>query len=250
MKNDWYIVGEVRRYWQWRWNIGGSILLLLLASQSTMGQYQEMLPNIWAWASLLLLLPWAVLLLSSWLGKRPQKMVPRQNRQLIGYLSILYLLALLLTIFFSELGAQRMAISLRAYFNTSYYWLMLPAILLTASFYATLIRAVAKYMPNTHLIKEQATVLQAQAKEKGAHKRAQLFALIAEGQLSTALEHLSQLLQGDDEQYKYSLLLQSQWQQWQQESQMGLLEDAEAQLRLNKITMASLNLIANLRVST
>ena len=240
--NQWLLIGEFRRRLLLRWNILGSIILLLLLLQSVFGQYTGMIADIWLWIGFVLLPGWVLLFLSAWLNKFPARLVPKSTARSMSWLHLAYLLLILLTILLSQAAIDISGGSLRTFFRQSIWWLGPLNGLLIAGVALVFYRKEMRKRPNAKIIQETALEQAKKAAGKGRVLQQQCLELVADGRLDEALQLLEAQVESEADIRNQVVLLRSQLAELQRERDLGLIQDDAAQLRLNRLAMATLNM--------
>ncbi len=241
--NNWLLIGEFRRRLLLRWNILASLILLFLLLQSIFGQYDGIIADIWLWTAIVLLPAWILLQLSAWLNKFPAKLVPKGTARGTTWLHVAYLILVLLTIFLSQAAINASGGSLRGFFWQSLWWLGPLNGVVIASVVVLFYRKEMRQRPDAKMIENTAREHAEQAAGKGHVLQQQCLELVAEGQLEQALQLLAEHFSSEKDLRNQAVLLQSQHADLERERDMNLIDSEAAQLRLNRLAMAILNMI-------
>ncbi|PSR08640.1 MAG: hypothetical protein DA408_18455 [Bacteroidetes bacterium] len=222
------------------------MVTLLLVLQSILGQYTGMVSDIWIWAALVLFPGWFLLLLSQWWNKFPARLVAVTTANGMTWLSVGYLLLLLLTILLSQMAINDRAWSLQRYFQYSYWWLWPFNALLIAGMLLLFYRKEVQKIPDAGVLKALAEKQAAKAADQGHLVRQQCLELLAEAQIPAALALLHEQFNSKEPEYNQVIVLQSQATLLRRNQDLNLIEPKEAQRQLNRLTMAVLNLAEQL----
>lgn len=245
MNLQYQIIGEFRRKLQKSWIVLGSIIILMLLLQTILGKYNGMIVDIWMWALLLVFPAWILLVLSGWWNKFPARLITKTASLSFTWLNIGYLVMLLLTIFLSQAAINQGEWSLQQYFQKSFLWLTPFNILLIIGMVILLYRKEMRKRPNAAIIesvaKERAQIA---AKNKYIIEQ-QCLELMAQGELKQALNLLQE--HSDQGSRNQVIMLRSQHTALVRELDLNLIDVEEGQIRLNKLTMAILNMSEELR---
>lgn len=239
---QWKLVADVRTNLMRRWLPLSATLLLILVAQTAGGRYEDKAITLLAWAWLGAgILPGTLLLyLSSWLNRYPAKLIaPGASRSLTGIVTI-HLCLMLLTLLALPLAISSMA--LQEYLSLSFLWVATGSMLVTAGFFLLFFKKETKLHPNAQIILAVAETEAGKARQAGQLARLQCLELIAGNKLEQAFEYLKSSFHGNLESTDHAVLLQARFNNVTEKQRMGLLDNSEAQLEINKITEALLNL--------
>ncbi len=208
------LVGQARQKLIRAWSIFFPIIFMWILGQLIFGKFAGYELHLLLWFSVLVLLPFLLLFLGGIIEKYPNRLINRGAYLLLWYVSLLYLLLVLLTKFAEGLALQYNASfgdtggsGLIGYLNLSYIWLLPFDLLLVVGFYFYL------YYDNQNAqSKEQAykTIAKANAvkwQAKGNEDKKRWGELIAKGQLEKALEEITGFLKTHNSSYYDQVLL-------------------------------------------
>ncbi len=224
-----------------------SVLLVLITGltllQTLTGQLSGMTGFAWMWTGIHLLPGFVVLFLSIMLDRQPARLVPQfAHRTLIG-LTTLYLLLVLITLL-AEPFATRGALSMWAYRQQSFGWLVPIQLILLVGYYLLFFKKKPIFQPGESDITLMAKKEAIKWGDIQDQLRKECFELIAQGKLDQALEKLQTSIDqtgiGDPEQV---YLLQSQYVENRNNQRMNLVSMEEYQRTQSRIALALMELL-------
>ena len=104
----------------------------------------------------------------------------------------------------------------------------------------------ALFRPNEKMIKEHVVKEMNQAAAKNNIAQQQAFELLVANDYPGLFELLNQKMSNNSEASSQTLMLQTQYNDWANKTSLGLVEEKDAQLTINRITLALIRLINNL----
>ncbi len=239
------LVKNIRKKLLFLW-VGFSVpILLLVILQTITGKFDSVLGIAWVGVNLLPVL--MLLFIGAMQNKQGNKVIFRYIFWIILVFSIMYLSLLLLTQF--GLSARPIGQTVNSYFLQSYKWLVPFQIFLLLVFSALFYRRQALFQPNEKIIKNHL-----KEKAKAAHNQnktfqEEAFDKLSESDFENLFEQLKQHTKdviNDSEKFNDTILLQSRYSEWKKKTEMDLINTREAQIILNQISMALVNLIDEL----
>ena len=239
---QWKLVADVRASMMRRWMPLAAVLLFMLIAQTTGGRYEDRSITFLAWAWLGTgILPGTLLLcLSSWLNRYPAKLIAPGASRSLASIAMIHLCLMLLTLLALPMAIRSM--TLQEYLSFSFLWVATGSMLVTAGFFLLFFKKENKLHPNAQIILGVAKTEADKARQAGQLTRLQCLELIAGNELEQALSHLKIGFHDNPQSTDHVVLLQSRLKNVTEKQRMGLLDNGEAQLEINKITEALLNL--------
>jgi Effector-associated domain 11 len=238
------LITKIRKQLLWLW-IGFSIpMLLLIFVQTIAGKYVEIESTPWLWAGANLLPCFVLLLTGAMQNKNAGKFIQTFIYRIILVATLAYLLLLVMTLLSMTAGSAEQ--SLADYFRQSYRWLLPFQLLLIGVFVLLFFRQEALFRPNEKMIKEHVVKEMNQAAAKNNMVQQQAFELLVANNYQGLFELLNQKLDNSSEAGSQTLMLQTQYNDWANKTSLGLVEEKDAQLTINRITLALIRLINNL----
>jgi len=222
-------------------------VLLLVFVQTILGKFGEIVGEIWIWVAVNLLPVLALLFIGAIQNKHGDKVIQRFVFRIILGFSILYLLLLLMT----QLGMSVRTgdQSIHSYFMQSYQWLVPFQLFLLSVFTTLFYRRQAVFQPSEEIIKNH---FKEKAKAADNHNNAfqkQAIDKLIDRNFVGLFEQLKlHTKEGIDDSDKFNetVLLQSQYNEWKKNTEMNLIDTKDAQITINRISMALVNLIDEL----
>jgi len=239
------LITKIRKQLLWIW-VGFSIpILLLIFVQTIAGKYAEIEAIPWLWAGTNLLPGFILIMVGALRNKNSGKFVKTFIYRIIVVATIAYLVWVLVTMLSMTAGSATQ--SLATYFQSSYRWLIPFQLLLLGVFVLLFFKEEAMFRPNEKMIKEQAVKDMKQAAAKDNLLQQQAFELLVANNYGSLFKNLQKNI-GDknDQQNTQLLMLQTQYNNWEKKTSMGLMDGKEAQLTINRITMALIQMIKTL----
>ncbi|MBK6996247.1 MAG: hypothetical protein IPH31_15450 [Lewinellaceae bacterium] len=239
----WKLLSETRRACLRAGLAGTAAVLLLVFAQTVGGILSGVVAQAWGWV-LLVLLPVLLLLWASAMFNRyPAKIIHPTAHQSLVWGSWTYQWLILLTLL-AEPFATREDLSIVGYLAQSLWWLLPMEALLLVGYWLVFYRKDLIFKPNEKIILDFATEKAADSKDKGNLLRQQCFELVAANDLPGVFAKMKETFGktgGDD--LKESILLQGQFTALSKEKEMNMVDPGKAQIELNRIAMAVLNLV-------
>ena len=140
--------------------------------------------------------------------------------------------------------------SIYDYFMQSYMWLIPFQIILLAVFTSLFYRKQAIFQPNEKIIKDHFKEKAQTALDQNNSFQQEAFDKLINGDyedLFEQLKHQTKEIANDSDKYNESVLLQSQYNEWKKNTEMNLIDTKDAQITLNRISMAIVGLIDELQ---
>jgi hypothetical protein len=244
MNQNWSLIADARlKILRW-WNLPAALILLLVILQSALGKYQG--PDLfiaWLWLFIQLFPASFLCYASTWLNKYSQKLIPPASIVLLRNIALLHLLLVLGTLLLMPFVPYNLQPG--QYLLRSLLWTTLSNFLLIVGLLALFYRKETRLKPNAAIILNVAKQESIKALKKGALQRQQCLNLIADNQLAEAFELMRRFLENhanSENDVNALVLLESRFVNVQQQTQMGLVDRENAQLEINRITEALLNL--------
>lgn len=241
-KNDWKLVADARTGLLRQWLPLSTAILLLVILQTVLRRYEELGTTLLAWAWLMSgVLPGTLMLyFSSWLNKYPEKLIaPSAYRALKG-IAIAHLVLMLLTLLLLPFGVRTMAT--KTYLLLSFLWAVPGSLLVAGGLFLLFFKKESRLRPNAAILQNVAKKEADKARESGSVARLQCLDLVAGNELDKALAHLRNCFENSPGHTDQVVMLQSRHKKVTDQFGMGVLAETEAQLEINKITEALLNL--------
>ena len=238
---------NIRRKLLLLWVVFSVPILLLVFLQTLTGKFQGILGAAWGWVGINLLPVLILLLMGAMQNKHGDKVIQRFVFRIILVFSIIYLLLLLITQLALSAGTGDQ--SILAYFMQSYKWLVPFQFILLLIFASLFYRKQSIFQPNEKIIKSHFKEKAKTALEQNDPFKEQAFNQLIAGDFEELFEHLKQQIKEvkkDDDKLNDFVLLQSQYNEWKKNTDMNLIDTKEAQITLNRISMALVNLIDEL----
>ena len=238
-------VKNIRRKLLFLW-VGFSIpILLLVFAQTISGKFDGIIGAAWGWVAVNLLPVLGLLLIGAIQNKQGSKVIQQFVFRIIQLFSFIYLLLLLLT----QFGLSASDQSIYDYFMQSYMWLVPFQIILLAVFTSLFYRKQAIFQPNEKIIKDHFKEKAQTARDQNNSFQQETFDKLINGNfddLFEQLKHQTNEIAKDSDKYNESVLLQSQYNEWKKNTEMNLIDAKDAQITLNRISMALVGLIDEL----
>jgi hypothetical protein len=240
---DWITVTKTRRQVWAVWLASMLPVLLLLIGQTVGGAWEGAVSKAWVWLLACLLPSLALILSSLLLNRQPKSMTPPgAHTALVGGTLVYGALALFSLFSATMLGSgERSAI---AQLEQSYWWMLPLQAVLIGACYLIFFRGEAVFRPNENLLRSAAAKSAADAASKGHPLQERCRNSIAAAQYDEVFELLKAHFQEKNraECFDAALLLQNQHNTLLRDKEQGLLDHAQAQIQINRITAALLNL--------
>ena len=182
-----------------------------------------------------------------WFEKQTEKLLsPNANRLLSGFTSSFPLLTLL-PLFMIRAALDSGDLSLKDYFVRSYFWLVPINLLLCCGLIILLFRKKGMIQPKSSIIQDLAHDESTIAKNKGYVLGQQCLDLIARNELIAAFDLLECAFSDDAEISNQVILLRSRYNRLQEEKNLNVIEQSDAQNSYNQIVVAVINLTKDLK---
>lgn len=222
-------------------------ILLLVFVQTINGKFDGIIGTAWMWVGVNLL-PVLILLFTGALqNKHGDKVIQRFVFRIILVFSIIYLLLLFMTQLGLSAGTGDQ--SIYSYFIQSYKWLVPFQIILLLVFSSLFFRRQAIFQPNEKIIKNHFKEKAKTARDQKNTIQQEAFDKLIDGDFEGLFEQLKQHTKeviDDSDKFNDAVLLQSQYNEWKKNTEMNLIDTKEAQITLNRISMALVNIIDQL----
>lgn len=248
MRTNWILLSDARNNLLRIWNTATVLALLFLLAQQIGGMLAGIEAPSWSWFFSCFFPGLLLLNLNAWLRRRADKVLsPGAYRTLLG-LASLYLSMLILALI-----ASRAVIDANDYGLDTYYqktlWVLLPFnLLLTAGFTLVFYTRESLFKPSPAIVLELAASKAAAAKQHGRKIQIQIYETIRENKIPAALEQaVNWFEQYDTGNHQNLLLLQSRYHTVREMLDLNTISPTEAQIELNKITVALIDLIGSIR---
>ncbi len=240
---DWIFLPIARQKVLRWWHIGTAILLLCFVAQTINGVIEDILLPVWGWWALCTLPVLVLLHLTSWLNIHPAKIVHPGAFRGLMVLVIGYLLLLLLTFLLSRAAVDSNDYGLDRYYQMS-LGLMLPLeALILGGCWLLFYKKENMIRPSPQVIQSLADGKSKEAVQQGYPVRAQCYEWVKSNDLPGAFEQMQGYFGTG---HVPLIMLQSQYKQLEDARRMGTIDAAEAQITLNRITVATLCLIGEI----
>ena len=222
-------------------------VLLLVFTQTIMGKFGEIVGEIWIWVAVNLLPVLALLFIGVIQNKHGDKVIQRFVFRIILGFSILYLILLLMT----QLGLSARSVeqSIHSYFMQSYKWLVPFQLLLISVFTLLFYRKQTVFQPSEQIIKNHFKEKAKSADSQNNAFQKEAFDKLIDRNFVGLFEqiklHTKETID-DSDKFNETILLQGQYNQWKKDTDMNLIDTKDAQITINRISMALVNLIDEL----
>ncbi len=239
----WKLLSATRRACLRAGLAGTAAVLLLVFAQTVGGILAGIVAQGWGWALLVLLPALLTLWASALLNRYPAKIIHPTAHQSLVWGSWAYQWFILLTLL-AEPFATREALSIVEYLAQSLWWLLPMQALLLLGYWLVFYRKDLIFKPNEKIILDSAAQKAADSKEKGNLLQQQCFELVAANDLPGVFAKMKETFGktgGSD--FQESILLQGQFTALSKEKEMNMVDPGKAQIELNRIAMAVLNLV-------
>lgn len=238
---------NIRRKLLFLW-VGFSIpVLLLVFAQTISGKFDGIIGAAWGWVAVNLLPILVLLFMGAVQNKHGSKVIQQFIFRIILVFSVIYLLLLLITQLGLSAGTGDQ--SIYDYFMQSYMWLVPFQILLLLVFTSLFYRKQAIFQPNEKIIKNHFKEKAQAARDQNNVFRQEAFDKLIAGDFDGLFEqlksHTKEVVE-DSDKYNETVLLQSQYNEWKKNTEMNLIDTKDAQITLNRISMAVVELIDEL----
>lgn len=239
---DWITLTKTRRQAWAAWLAGMLPALLLLVGQTVGGAWEGAVERAWVWLLSGLLPSFGLLLSSLLLNRKPRSMTPPgAHTALVGGTAVYGMLTLFSLVSASMFGAGELSAVERL--EQAYWWLLPLQVVLLGGYYLVFFRGEAVFQPNEQLLRNAALKSASEAAQKGNPVQQACRNHLAAGEYEVTFALMNQhFQQGRSDDFNALLLLQNQHTLLLREREEGLVEPVQAQVRLNRITAALLNL--------
>ncbi|HND88804.1 MAG TPA: hypothetical protein PK971_10780 [Saprospiraceae bacterium] len=241
---NWFLLPELRQRTLRYWHIGTGLLLLFFLLQTIRGVLEDVLLPVWGWWAICTLPVLVLLHVTSWLHINPAKIIhPGAGR---GFLALVvgYLTLLVLTFFLSKAAVDSNDYDLDRYYQMSLAVLLPLQALILAGCWLLFFKRENVLRPNPAAIKDLAEGKLVEALRQNRPLQAQAYELVAANDLPAAFQ-VMQAHFGPG--HSPLILLQGQFRQWEQAHHLGTLSADESQISLNRIAVAALYMIQEMR---
>ena len=239
----WKLLSETRRACLRAVLFGSAAVLLLVFAQTVGGILSDVVVQGWAWVLIVVLPVFLTLWASAMLNRYPAKIIHPTAHQSLVIGSWAYQLFALLTLL-AEPFATREALSIVQYLAQSLWWLLPLQVILLVGYWLVFYRKDSLFKPNEQIILDFAAKKAAIWEAKGNLLRQQSFELVAANDLPGVFAKLKEAFnQSNSEDLKETILLQGQFTSLSQARALNTADPDKAQIELNRIAMAVLNLV-------
>jgi effector-associated domain 11 (EAD11)-containing protein len=238
---------NIRRNLLFLWTGFSVPILFLIFIQTINGKFDGIVGSAWAWVAINLLPILTLLFIGAIQNKHGDKVIQRFIFWIIFGFSFFYLAALLITQF--GLSAGTGGKSIYEYFMQSYKWLVPFQVILLLLFSLLFFKKQSIFQPNEKIIKNHFKEKAKTARDKKNTLQQTAFDKLIEGDFEGLFEQLkiqTKEVINDSDKYNETVLLQSQYNEWKKNTEMNLIDTKDAQITLNRISMALVNLIDEL----
>jgi len=244
-KLKWRLVSDVRATLLKCWSPFTGFILLIVVLQIIFGKYvgEVLIPIGWL---LICFAPGSALLFgATWLNKFPKKLIsPEAYRNLLG-ITLLHCILALLSILMMPFALQ--TTSAGNYLLKTLLWLSLSNGALITGYGFLFFRKENAIMPNQEIIRQVAENESKKAQAKGKTIRQHCLELIANGDLQNALPIIKEQILQDDDKLNQVILIESRLSVVTTQMDMNTIDLESAQIELNRITLALLNLSKHIK---
>ena len=238
---------NIRKKLLYLW-VGFSIpILLLVFVQTITGKIDGIEGAVWAWVAVNLLPGLALLFVGAIQNIHGDKVVQRFIFRIILTFSFIYLMLLLMTQLGMSAGIGDQ--SIQEYFIQSYNWLVPFQFLLLSVFTLLFYRKQTVFQPSEQIIKNHFKEKAKSADNQNNAFQKEAFDKLIERDFLGLFEqiklHAKETID-DSDKFNETILLQSQYNEWKKNTEMNLIDTKDAQITINRISMALVNLIDEL----
>ncbi len=239
----WKLLSETRRGCLRASLLGTAVLMLLVIAQTVGGKLAGVIPQAWGWALLAALPTLLMLWFSAMLNRYPAKIVHPTAHQGLIWGSWAYQVLILFTLL-AEPFATREALSMQGYLAQSLWWLLPMQVLLLLGYWLVFYRKDLIFKPNEQIILDFAAKKAADSRTNGNLLQEQCFELLAVNDLPGVFAKMKEKFEKTGKSdFQESILLQGQFTALSREKQMNMVDPGKAQIELNRIAMAVMNLV-------
>jgi hypothetical protein len=239
----WKLLSETRRGCLRAAWAGTAFVVLLVFLQSVSGALEGIAGLAWGWVALVALLPAAVLGASAVLNRFPAKIVHPTAHVALVWGTAAYSALLLLTLLAKPFANQ----SIERFLQSSLWWLLPIEALLLVGYWLVFYRKELIFKPDERILLDFAKQKAAEWRGKGSLLRQQAFEWIATGDLAAVFPKMREAFEKTGgENFKTALQLEGEFNRLSREKSLNLVDEKTAQLALNRITMAVINLAEKL----
>lgn len=215
----------------------------ILLLQTLSGRLWGIIHLAWIWEIINIVPGLAVLLYSLMHQVLPLKFMPVFKARILQVSTYFYGMLLLATIFAEPIVIWETELSLQAYLMVSLWWLGPINLLLVLSFVWSFLSKAGK-APDEQLILKVAQEYAEKSRKKGDELRRVCFEAIAMGNLDDVFNVLKEHFTTVKESRQNDIiLLQGEYNTLQRTIGLNLVDRNEAQININRITMALLQII-------
>jgi len=244
MKQDWLLVKDARRKVIRWWNPIAAFALIIGLLQVVFGRWSE--TEGWAlfWLGVNILPGTILLHLNAWLNKYPEKIVPYGAYRSLLSLCVVFLLIALLTLLSVGLVIQmRDDWGHRDYLLQSFKWTIPLNLLLVAGIALIFYRRENVVRPNARIILDVVQRESQIARKEGCVQRMKCLQLLINNQMPAAFILLREFFPANSGSFDHTILLQGRFNNLQKMIDFQTIESDKAQMEINKIMVALLDLI-------
>ncbi len=241
------LLKNIRKKLLYLWTGFSIPVLLLVFVQTIIGKFDGIVGTVWTWVGVNLLPVLVLLFMGAIQNKHGDKVIQRFVFRIILGFSILYLTLLLMT----QLGmsARSGDQSIHEYFMQSYQWLIPFQLLLLSVFTTLFYRRQAVFQPSEKIIKNHFKEKAKTADNQNNTFQKEAFDKLIDRNFVGLFEqikfHAKETID-DSDKFNETVLLQSQYNEWKKNTEMNLIDTKDAQITINRISMALVNLIDEL----
>jgi len=237
------LITKIRKQLLWIWIGLSAPVVTLVFIQTIAGKYIEIETTPWFWLGINVLPGLVLLMVGALQNRNAGKFVQTFIYRIILGTTIAYLLMVLVTLLSMTAGSAEQ--SLVSYFQQSYQWLLPFQLLLMATFGLLFFKKEALFRPNEKMIKGYLSKEMQKANSKNNLQQQQAYELLVANNYSDLFETLHSQLDKKGKETQL-LMLETQYNNWEEKTNLGLMDSKEAQLTINRITMALIQLIGTI----
>lgn len=235
-------VAGARNLYLRRWLPLLVFIFIIWCLQFAMGRFAEMESAALIWM-LVHFLPMPLLLVASnILNPYPEKTIQTSTLVIFIAIGVLYLIMVLFSLLLIPVFIRFSDLGLSTYFTYSYTWLSVFHLLALYGVYELFIQKTPRNIPAVSQLTLLATQQANKAREKVLLKRAECLSLLAKDDLESTLERMRQAFQQNPHHINEIVVLSGTYYSIKNHLTQGLLDGPGAELALNKIRQALINL--------
>jgi chromate transport protein ChrA len=248
MNNTWILMAEARRRLLLSWGILATPVFLLMLLQFFNGKYEGIEATAWGWLGGLLLPGLLLLYFSSILNRHPAKLIHPAAFRALWAAVVAFLVTVAYSLLTSQSTIDRQNIGLDQFFMSTLAFLLPFSAIVLIGLWLFFFKKDNIFKPNPQIIIETAGKKAEEAERKGLVQRARCYQLVAADDVPAAFDLMRQFFtqKGDTERVNETVMQQNRHTNLLKERDMGLVDAAAAQLTLNQIVSATLNLIGQM----